>query len=159
MSVHAASEFVTCGIPINAPLAAAVFIPDEPLSTKRSREVLPKQVSMHDAVHNLGHAALTVAALTTGKLELLGESLKDVLHEPPRTQLMPWLPAMVAAAREGGAYGATLSGAGTTVCAYCAPEAARGVASSLEAAAKKLGVAGVAKACGIAMNGASVTKR
>ena len=156
VSVHAGNEFLTCAVPINAPLAAAVFVPEEPLSTQRSRGVLPKTVSMHDAVHNLGHAALTVSALATGRLELLRESLKDLLHEPPRTQLMPWLPAMVSAAVDGGAYGAALSGAGTTVCAYCAPDKAASVADALSSAAKKLGLAGYAKACGIDTTGAVV---
>ena len=101
-------------------------------------------------------AALFVAALGQGRPELLGEAMADKLHQPARTKLMPWLPALIAAARAAGADGAALSGAGTTVCALCAPDKAAEVAAGMKAAAEKLGVAGRALAVEAAVAGARV---
>src|SRR5207248_3817866 len=44
---------ISCPIAIGAPLQAAVFIPDAELETKAARAVLPRSVSLADAVHNL----------------------------------------------------------------------------------------------------------
>jgi homoserine kinase len=157
VSLRTGDRFVSCGVPINLPLAAAVYIPEQPLSTKRAREVLPVQVPMHDAVFNLGRAALTVAALTKGDGAFLRESLADRLHQPARTRLMPYLPHLIGAALDAGAYGAALSGAGTTVCALCAPTVVSSVADALTAMAAKHNVAGRQLTSEIAMRGATVT--
>ena len=106
-------KVLSCPIPIGAPLRAALYIPDQELATSAARAVLPAQVSLADAVHNLGRAALLVAALGAGRLELLAEAMDDRLHQPARAGLLPWLPPLLAAARKGGAFGAALSGAGT----------------------------------------------
>lgn len=147
-----------CPIRIVRHLYAALFIPDQPLATAEARAVLPKEVSMADAVHNLGRAALFVAALGQGRFELLAEAMADKLHQPARTKLMPWLPAIIAAAKAAGAHGAALSGAGTTICAICSQPQAAGVAAAMEKAAAGLGVAGRALAVEAAVSGARVTR-
>jgi len=113
---------------------------------------------MADAVHNLGRAALFVAALGQGRFDLLAEAMADRLHQPARTKLMPWLPAIISAARAAGAHGAALSGAGTTVCAICSQPQAAGVAAAMEKAAAVLGVAGRAMAVEAAVSGARVVR-
>ena len=118
--------------------------------------MLPAQVTLADAVHNLGRAALFVAALGGGRLELLGEAMDDRLHQPARAGLLPWLPPLLAAARKGGAFGAALSGAGTTVCALCSAGAAREVARAMMDAAASLGVAGRSEVVDVAVPGARV---
>jgi homoserine kinase len=158
VSVHVGGEFITCGVPINLPLSAAVYIPDQPLTTKRAREVLPKQVSLEDAVFNVGRAALTVAALSKGDGSLLRESLADKLHQPARTRLMPYLPHLIKAAIDAGAYGAALSGAGTTVCALCPPARVNVIADAMADAAAKHNVPGRRLVSQIAAKGASVTQ-
>jgi homoserine kinase len=147
---------LTCPIPIGAPLRAALYIPDQELATSAARAVLPAQVSMADAVHNLGRAALFVAALAQGKLDLLAEAMDDRLHQPARAGLLPWLPSLLAAARWGGAFGAALSGAGTTVCALCSADSAREVARAMSDAANSLGVAGRSEVVDVAVPGARV---
>jgi homoserine kinase len=147
---------LTCPIPIGAPLKAALYIPDQELATSAARAVLPTQVSMADAVHNLGRAALLVAALAQGKLDLLAEAMDDRLHQPARSGLLPWLPSLLAAARWGGAFGAALSGAGTTVCALCSADSAREVARAMSDAASSLGVAGRSEVVDVAVPGARV---
>jgi homoserine kinase len=72
-----------------------------------------------------------VAGLATGRFELLGRLTVDRLHEPYRAIAYPQLPQMVAAAREAGALGACLSGAGSTIIAFTDSGA---VAAALERA-------------------------
>jgi homoserine kinase len=52
------------------------------------------------------------------------------------------MPLLIAAAREAGAYGAFLSGAGSTILALTAPERADDVEAGLASRAAELGVAG-----------------
>jgi homoserine kinase len=145
-----------CQVPLGAPIRAALFIPDEELSTSAARAVLPRQVSLQDAVFNLSRAALLVAALATGRLDLLGEAMNDRLHQPARATLLPWLPALLAEARAAGAAGAALSGAGTTVCALCAPETAGAVVRALSQAASSRGVPGRSEVVEVGVPGARV---
>jgi len=107
-------------IRIDAPreLRAVLFIPDLRLSTTEMRTALPAMVPLADAVANLSAVAVGVAGLATGRFELLGRLTVDRLHEPYRALVYPQLPGMVAAAREAGALGACLSGAGSTIIAF-----------------------------------------
>jgi homoserine kinase len=107
-------------IRIDAPreLRAVLFIPDLRLSTLEMRAALPAQVPLADAVANLSAVAVGVAGLATGRFELLGRLTVDRLHEPYRALVYPQLPGMVAAARDAGALGACLSGAGSTIIAF-----------------------------------------
>ncbi len=131
-----------CPLKIAAPLRAAIFIPDQELRTSEARAVIPRTVPLSDAVFNLGRAALFVAALGAGERDLLGEAMTDRLHQPARSTLMPWLPHLIEAARSAGAYGAALSGAGTTVFALVPPEASERVVEALRARAAELSVPG-----------------
>lgn len=99
-------------------LRAVVFIPELRLETAAMRAVLPDSVPREDAVANLGRVALGVAGLATGRHDLLRALTVDRLHEPYRAAVYPQLPWLVGAAREAGAFGACLSGAGSTVIAF-----------------------------------------
>jgi homoserine kinase len=68
--------------------------------------------------------------------------MRDMLHEPYRARLFPHLDAMKATAREHGAVGAALSGAGSTVLALVVPDRAAAVAAALERTASRLHVPG-----------------
>ncbi len=99
-------------------LRAMLFIPDRRLSTEEMRAALPEHVPLADAVANLGAVAVGVAGLATGRYDLLGRLTADRIHEPYRAKVFPELPRMVEAAREAGALGACLSGAGSTIMAF-----------------------------------------
>ena len=152
----ARGQIQSCSIEIRAPLRAALYIPDQELATSAARAVLPKLVPLADAVHNLGRAALLVAALGEGRVDLLGEAMDDRLHQPARSSLLPWLPSLLAAARSAGASGAALSGAGTSICALCTTDTARDVARAMMNAAAQLGVAGRSEVVDVAVPGARV---
>lgn len=138
-------------------LVAALFIPALPLRTAEMRAALPSHVAHADAAHNVGRAALVVAALTSDRPELLAAMGEDRLHEPYRTAHFPQLPELIAAARSAGALGAALSGAGSTVLALCdGVDAAEAVARALAAAAARLGLAGRSTVVRPASGGARV---
>jgi homoserine kinase len=103
-------------------LRAVLFVPDRELATTAMRTVLPREVLHRDAVFNVGRAALAVAAISSGRYELLRDATEDRLHEPYRAAVFPELPRLVAAAREAGALGACLSGAGSSVIAFADDE-------------------------------------
>jgi homoserine kinase len=104
-------------------LRAVLFVPDRHLSTVAMRAALPREVPHRDAVFNVSRAALAVAAITSGRYALLREATDDRLHEPYRAAAYPELPLLVSAAREAGALGACLSGAGSSVIAFADDEA------------------------------------
>ncbi|MDP8903998.1 MAG: homoserine kinase, partial [Chloroflexota bacterium] len=118
-------------------------VPDRELATAGMRAVLPPSVAHADAVHNVGRTALVVSGFATGDLSLLAAMYEDRLHEPYRAEAYPELPRLVGAARQAGALGAALSGAGSSVIALCSDSGdARQVALALQSAARELGLAG-----------------
>jgi homoserine kinase len=96
-------------------LEAVLVVPKESLRTREAREALPANVPLSDAVFNVGHAALLIAGLIRGDLDLVARGLADRLHQPARAHLYPRSMELVATAQELGALGATISGAGPTV--------------------------------------------
>ena len=98
-------------------IAATIALPDFAVPTDESRQGLPDVVPFADAVHNLSHAALLVAALATHRLELVESAMRDRLHQPHRSLAVPGLDEVLSAATEAGALGAALSGSGPSVLA------------------------------------------
>ena len=128
-----------------AGLRAVVFVPERELPTSRMRAALPDSVPRADAVHNLGRAAMLAAAMAHGDLELLSAMCGDRLHEPYRAALYPEFPSLQKAALDAGAFGAALSGAGSTVIALCGADSADAVAGALRQAAANVGLSGLAR--------------
>jgi homoserine kinase len=130
-------------VPVALPpeLRAVLFLPRFSTSTREARRLLPNRVSHADAVFNLGRAALLVAALTTGKLDLLGVATQDRLHQPYRQVLFPAMPRFFEAALEAGALGAWLSGSGSALFALTAGNEDQ-VVAAFETTGRASGVAG-----------------
>jgi homoserine kinase len=103
-------------------LEASVVIPHEPVRTAAARAALPAEVPMGDAVFNVAHPGLLVLGLARGDLGLVARGLGDRLHQPRRAHLYPRSWELVQQAKELGALGATISGAGPTVLVWCAFE-------------------------------------
>jgi homoserine kinase len=99
-------------------LRAVLFIPELRLSTSDMRAALPDTIPVGDVVANLGAVAVGVAGLAAGRLDLLRYLTVDRIHEPYRASVYPQLPRLVQAARDAGALGACLSGAGSTILAF-----------------------------------------
>ncbi|WP_243521723.1 homoserine kinase [Bacillus pseudomycoides] len=97
-------------------LGVISLIPNEELNTNKSRSVLPEIFQFHDAVRASAVSNVLVAALCQKKWEIVGEMMeRDQFHEPYRSQLVPFLPAVRMYAKKFGAYGTALSGAGPSL--------------------------------------------
>lgn len=95
-------------------LKAVVVIPDKPISTAKSRTALPRSYSKENAIFNLSHTALTVAAFYSENWELLRLSTQDRFHQKLRMKMLPELFNVQKVAYEHGALMSTLSGSGST---------------------------------------------
>ena len=96
---------------------AVVFVPEADSPTHQARRLVPTRVPRADVVHNLGRVAEWVLAVSKGDRSLLAGAMEDRLHQPGRARAYPYLYEMIAAARDAGALGAALSGAGGSVIA------------------------------------------
>lgn len=134
-------RLLSLSLPVPPELRAVLFVPDMPISTTRSRSLLPARYSRGDATFNLSRVALLLAALQVGRLDLLATAMDDRFHQPYREQLFPALRPLIAAAREAGALGACLSGGGSSVLAL-ATHRAEEARAAMEATARTLNVAG-----------------
>jgi len=101
-------------------ITPVLVIPEFEVSTRTARKVLPDSYSRSDVVFNIQRTAQLVGALATGQWEFLAEAMKDRMHQPYRTSLIPGLEQVLALKAEG-LYGAALSGAGPTVLALAEP--------------------------------------
>ena len=98
-------------------LRAIIFTPSFPMDTVTGRKLLPAEYSRDDVTFNTGRVALFLTALQTGRYELIGEAMQDRLHQPYRQALFPAMPDIIQAALDAGAYGASLSGGGSSLIA------------------------------------------
>lgn len=104
-------------IKINSKIKAAVFIPDYFVSTKKSRGAVPESFSREDAVFNISHAALMLAAMSGGNTELLREASGDRMHQQYRKSGIEAYDFIFETAYGLGAKAVYLSGSGPTIVA------------------------------------------
>ncbi len=112
-------------------LEAILVVPDEPVETEAGRAALPATVPIADAAFNLAHVAMLIRGLSVADWDLISEGLQDRLHQPHRAHLYPRSAELLARARETGALGATISGAGPAVLVWCHYEQTGGVMDGL----------------------------
>lgn len=123
-------------------LTAIAFIPEATGATWAARAALPSHIPHADATFNVATACGLALGWCLRDHHLIAAGMHDRLHEPYRARLFPHLEAMQAAARDAGAVGACLSGAGPTVLALVAPAQKDAVGAALEATAARLGTFG-----------------
>ena len=81
-------KYIMTKINIDENINFYALIPDFVLSTKESREVLPKTIDYKDGVFNVGRVALMIASLVSGNHENLKIAFEDRLHQPYRKTLI-----------------------------------------------------------------------
>jgi homoserine kinase len=117
----AAGEAAPARIPVPARLAppegveTLVVIPADEVPTEAARAAMPAQVGIGEASHNVAAASHLVLGIERSDLTLIERGLADRLHQPHRRPLYERSMEVVDAARDLGAIGATISGAGPTV--------------------------------------------
>ncbi len=108
-----------------AGLDMLVAIPEFHLATEKARHALPQQYSKQDAVYNISHSSLLVAALASGRIDLIRYAMKDRIHEPYRAALIPGMAEILRDAVNHGAVSTALSGAGPTLLALIEADSSR----------------------------------
>jgi homoserine kinase len=96
-----------------------LVVPDQEVPTERARAAMPAAVPVADAIANVAAASQLVLGVERSDLTLIAEGLADRLHQPHRAHLYPRSIELIAEAREVGAIGATVSGAGPALLFWC----------------------------------------
>ena len=136
VSAQESTEVHTVRLTCPPILSIVLAIPDFPLSTEQARNVLPTSVNYADAVYNTSRSTLLIASIVTSQFQMLRIAMKDRLHQPYRTSLIPGFNDVAEAATNAGALSVALSGAGPTIAAYCL-EHTEQVAKRMQSAFKK----------------------
>ena len=124
-------------------ISFVVVSPEVQLSTEKARAILPTMISFKEAVQNVGCASLFVSAMEQGKWHYLRKAMHDNLHVPYRIGLIPNGKEVLEAGLAAGALGTTISGAGSTLIAYCL-ENEEEVAKAMVSAFEEAGIKAVA---------------
>jgi homoserine kinase len=97
-------------------------IPEFEMDTTKMRGVLPREVTLTDAVFNIQRAALLQSLISERRFDLFSEALRDRLHQPHRIPHGPGLADVLKMNDQTrdypGLLGVALSGAGSTMIAY-----------------------------------------
>ena len=112
-------------------LEALAVVPEHAVNTRAARAALDQQVPLSEAVFNVAHGAMLTLGLARGDWDLLARGLQDRLHQQRRAKLFPRSVELASRARELGALGATISGAGPSVLVWCFYEQTGAVAEAL----------------------------
>ncbi|MFT3762994.1 MAG: homoserine kinase [Pseudoxanthomonas sp.] len=106
--------------------------PEAILETRRARAALQGAYELKEFVHQSANLSLFLAGCFNGDADLVRAGLNDVLVEPRRAPLIAGFDAAKRAMLDGGAFGASISGAGPSVFGWFATKA------EAEAAAPKV---------------------
>jgi len=112
-----ADGFVYTRVEVKPEIQFVTLVPELRLSTEAARGLLPKEIAFRHAVENAQRTARIAAAFCTGDYASLSGMFFDHLHQPYRQVLIPGFADILAAAREAGALGSFLSGAGSCLMA------------------------------------------
>lgn len=100
----------------------AVFVPNFELLTSSARKALPKETSYANAIFNLSHTGLAVAAFCTENYDLLSVACEDKIHQPYRLPLIKNGDLLFETAKANGAKAVFISGAGSSIMSIFNPQ-------------------------------------
>lgn len=144
-------------LPVPAGITCLLLHPDLVVETRVARERLKAPYALADFVAQSTALALFMAGLYQSDLELLRAGLRDLLVEPRRADLIPGFAAVKQALLDGGALGASISGAGPSVFGwFAARSAAAAAAAPAIAAFAAAGLAARALVSEVAAPGARI---
>jgi homoserine kinase len=152
-------SLVIAPIELHESLALVLAVPDFQVETAYMRAALPGAVPHAVAARAAALGAALVSGLTSGHPGVLARALDDILHVPYRREYVTGYDAVVEAARTAGAYGATLSGSGSSLCAVAPKELAPRVAAAMCDAWKTAKVEAEGFVCDTAAAGYSAMAR
>jgi len=127
-------------LPTPKGVSAVLMHPDLQVNTAQARRLLPKSITMKLWLDQQGLLAGFIHACSSGDIDLIGRTLRDVVIEPHRKGNVTCFDEVVAAAYKAGALGCTLSGSGPSIFALCKDNDARNTASAMEQACRGMGI-------------------
>ena len=151
------SKVIAQKLPIRS-IYITIVLPDFHISTQQARAALPKQVSMKDAIHNISRTIFVTEAFRNGDLDLLGKAMTDTLHQPYRLPLIPGAQKAMEAAKEAGAAGVAISGAGPSLIAFSS-KAEVGISEAMKRSFQSAGLTARVFALKVSHEGASAVLR
>lgn len=114
-------------------LDVVVYIPNFELKTKDARKVLPESYTDHQATRASAISNVMIASLLKGDYALSGKMMEqDLFHEPYRSKLIPRYKEIREAARQLGAYGTVISGAGPTTISFVPKTKSQEIAQAMQ---------------------------
>ncbi len=115
VSIMEGSKVIYSEAPFPPALKFIAVIPDFELLTSKAKSVVPKELSLSDAVFNLSRSALLTAAFATNNYNIIKYAIKDKMHQDYRATLIPGMKEVMGVGESMGALGCYLSGAGPTI--------------------------------------------
>lgn len=114
-------------------LQMVIAIPETKLRTDEARGALPTSYTRENAAHASSISNVMVAALLQENYELAGKLMEeDLFQEPYRSQLIPNYDFIRTTAKELGAYGTVISGAGPTMISFSNKQHQQRIADELQ---------------------------
>ena len=102
-------------VPVLEELYVTIIHPHITIKTKEAREILPKEVSLKNAIKQTGNLAGLIAGLYTKDYDLIASSATDVLVEPYRKNLIPDFDFYRETALKNGGIAFGISGSGPSM--------------------------------------------
>ena len=130
----------TISLPVPEGVTAVLVHPDLQVNTAHARRGLAKNYSMEAWLSQQGYLAGFVAACASSDIELIRQTLKDVVIEPQRAKSVPCFDEVKDAALRTGALGCSLSGSGPSIFAFAEDRDASNIAIAMEQACRGTGI-------------------
>jgi homoserine kinase len=123
-------------IPVPKTVRCVLVHPHMMLSTREARQILNRSIDLSNVIWQSANLAGFLTGCFTNDLQLIRESLEDVIIEPQRQVLIPGFPAVKQGAMSNGALGCSISGAGPTIFAWCEEKDAERIRDAMVAGFK-----------------------
>lgn len=127
-------------LPVPTGVQAVLLHPELQVNTAAARRGLARRYSTEQWLSQQGYLAGFVAGCAANDIDLLRQTLKDVVIEPQRAAAVSCFDAVKAAALSGGALGCSLAGSGPSIFALAEDRDARNIASAMEQACRGMGI-------------------
>jgi homoserine kinase len=124
-----ATQHSMTAIPTPTNLYCALVHPHFVLETRKAREALVGNYALKAFIEQSEGLAQLLSGCFTSNFSLIQAGLNDVLIEPRRAPLIPGFAKVKNAALSQGALGASISGAGPSIFAWCDGEAIAKIAA------------------------------
>jgi homoserine kinase len=127
-------------IPVPSGLTCVLVHPQQVLETRTARAALERTFELPQFVAQSANLALVLSGCYRGDIDAIRTGLSDVLVEPLRAPLIPGFREVKGAALEAGALGASISGGGPSIFAWCMAEVGPVVAEAMERAFRRASI-------------------